>query len=191
MKARILILILGMILIFGCAGNQQPESQASGTANTQNTQGTQGGQASATQGSAGSNASHGTAVKPPFSDSISALANLSSPFMCDVSYSYQGKPVLAKLYIKGPSEIRVESPVGVGQCAITITVIKGTAQYVGCDKKEITPGCDWYKSSYDPSKAGSASAFDFSTLDAGAFKCQEWKYDATMFSAKGQSCQLG
>jgi len=187
MQARLLILIIGAILIFGCAGNQDTQAKPSQTQNPS------GSPVNATAGMANgtANASLNETKEPEIVTTFANLTRYGVPLQCDVSYTYQGRPVEAKLYLKGPSEIRVESPVGVGQCPVTVTVIKGAGQYVGCDKKQITPGCDWFKSSYDPGKPGSASSFDFSSLEAQRFRCKEWAYDLSKFSTSGQSCELG
>lgn len=185
MQTRLLILIIGAILIFGCAGNQNtqanPDQDPSGAAGATS--------ANSTQGAA--NSTMNETKEPEIVTTFANLTRINASLSCDVSYIYRGRPVEAKMFLNGPSEIRVESPVGVGQCAMTVTVIRGTGQYVGCDKKQITPGCDWFKSSYDPKTPGSASSFDFSTLGAINFRCRAWKYDLSKFSTGGQSCELG
>ncbi len=113
------------------------------------------------------------------------------PLECDVSYTYAGREVQARLFINGESEIRVESPAGMTQCKKTVTLILGTRQYVGCEEKMIMPSCDWFKSSYDPENAGRASSFDFSSLPASQITCRDWEYDSSSFSAGGTVCQLG
>ena len=191
-------------MFLGCTGNQQQNTQSAAASNgeakqnpvnpvstqtngtTDASQGTDAASANAPQ-----DAVQNTDAGQTISDSFSGLANRNVPLLCDVSYAYQGRPVVAKMYLNGPSEIRVESPAGVSQCAVTITVIRGTSQNVACDKKQIMVGCNWFRSKYDPSKPGSASAFDFSSLGESAFLCREWTYDTSKFSTPGESCQLG
>jgi len=200
MKFVSFILILGAILILGCAGSQPQTANQSNQQNAPtNAQNAPSNASAQNQGAGGvpqpNNASaggSGTQQTPPsYSGTFGALAQMDIPLVCDVNYAYLGKAVKARLYLDGPAKIRVESPVGVGQCSTTITVIRGTVQDVGCDRKQITPGCDWYRSSYDPGKPGSASAFDFSTLGGSSISCSDWVYDAAKFDSPGTSCQLG
>ena len=124
MKTVPLILILGAILILGCAGSRPQTANQSYAQNApSNAQNALSNASAQNQGAAGvsqpNNASaggSGTQQTPSgYSGAFQTLAQMDIPLVCDVNYAYQGKAVKAKLYLDGPAKIRVESPVGVGQ----------------------------------------------------------------------------
>lgn len=192
------------IMLFGCAGNTSQAGNQSGTqagpvtpAHGQN-QSSGEGQESAgnTSGATGQPPTtepaepQGTEVRT-YSAQFAGLIAMGIPLDCDISYTYAGKPATAKLYIGEDSEFRVESSVGMVQCKKTITVIRGTRQYVGCSDKQVMPSCDWFKSAYDEGRPGVASNFDFSGVPASSISCKDWTIDKSMFVTEGTSCELG
>ncbi len=124
---------------------------------------------------------------------FSDLAALETPLQCNVTYIYQGKSFQSALFMKGGSQIRVESVGGSGlsQCGKTISVIAGSKQYVGCENKTVIPSCNWFVSAYNPQAPGRASAFDFSNVPPEQFSCGNWTYDPAMFLTPGTECSMG
>jgi hypothetical protein len=195
---HILILVLAISLLFGCAGSST-QTGANGTAKVP------AGSANATVPASPSATGNGTATQVPedkpaepqnppaktYSASFSALAVMGIPLECGVNYTYSGKPATARLLIGTDSDIRVESSVGMVQCRKTITVIHDNRQYVGCSDKQVMPSCDWFKSGYDPANPGVASNFDFSGVPASSISCRDWEYDPSLFKTNGTVCELG
>lgn len=124
---------------------------------------------------------------------FAALLSLNVPLQCDITYIYQGRSFQAKAYLKGGSDIRVETVGGSGlsQCSKTISIVQGTRVYVGCENKTVIPSCDWFTSGYDPSVPGQSSTFDFSKTPADQISCADWAYDPSYFSTQGRTCSLG
>lgn len=118
---------------------------------------------------------------------FAALAALYLPLECDAVHTYGGKPVKIKVFMKGPSELRVESPVGLTQCGTTISIVRDGRVYVGCAGKQVFPSCDWLRSDYDLSSPGKAATFD---LTLAEMDCRDWEYDVSVFRSQGEVCRL-
>jgi hypothetical protein len=113
------------------------------------------------------------------------------PLECEINYTYAGRQVSARMLIGKDSDIRVESSVGMVQCQKTITIIRGSRQYVGCSDKAVMPSCDWFKSGYDPTNSGVASNFDFSAVPASSIACHDWTAEDSEFRTNGTICEMG
>jgi hypothetical protein len=123
---------------------------------------------------------------------FSELVALDLPLECDINYTYQGKAGYSRVLLKGGAELRVETVGGAGmsQCSKTISIVRGSTVYVGCDGKMIMPSCDWFRSSYDPSEPGVSSTFNFKDLPPSQIACRDWEYDSSEFDTPGNSCHL-
>jgi hypothetical protein len=105
---------------------------------------------------------------------------------CDITFTYQSKPAKAKLYLKGTAEMRFEETTsGLAQCDKTITVIRESRRYSGCEGKMVFPGCDWFRSDHS---GGLPS--QFRDLPLEDVDCRPWIYDKAKFATSGQSCSM-
>ncbi|HSB46870.1 MAG TPA: hypothetical protein VLD37_02565 [Candidatus Bilamarchaeum sp.] len=120
------------------------------------------------------------------------LVALGIPLQCEISYTYQGKPGSSNVYFKGGAEIRVETVGGAGmsQCTRTISIVRDTRVYVGCDGKQVMPSCDWFRSDYDPARPGESSTFNFYETSPSQISCRDWAYDKTVFATAGNVCHI-
>jgi len=195
---NILIFILACSLLLGCAQNApQPAGNQTGTVpagsgNTTTTPANPPIPGNTNPAPTGGNDSQGqdTAAKT-YSAGFSELIGMGIPLECDINYTYSGKQVNARMIIGNDANIRVESPAGMVQCAKTITIIRGSRQYVGCGEKAVMPSCDWFKSGYDPTNPGVASNFDFSIVPASSIACRDWTSDDSAFRTNGTVCEMG
>lgn len=196
---NILIIVLACSLLLGCAQNApQPAGNETGTVPAGSQNATLPTNPAVQNDSAPmvatENASQGQGQAPPaktYSAGFSALIGMGIPLECEINYTYAGKPVTARMLIGKDSNIRVESATGMTQCAKTITIIRGSRQYVGCSDKTVMPSCDWFKSGYDPMNPGVASNFDFSIVPASSIECRDWTSDDSAFRTNGTSCEMG
>ncbi|MEW6722369.1 MAG: hypothetical protein AB1324_03840 [Candidatus Micrarchaeota archaeon] len=120
------------------------------------------------------------------------LVALDVPLVCEINYTWQGKPGYSKVYMKGGDELRVETVGGAGmaQCSKTISIVRGTRVYVGCEGKMVMPSCDWFRSDYDPAEPGVSSTFNFRDVSPSQILCADWEYSSESFSTPGNSCHL-
>jgi hypothetical protein len=196
MRHGLVLLVACSLFLLGCAATEAPGQAApqDGMQNESAAGQSHEAESSPGNGSAGEIPAAIEVAAPEtktYSADFSGLVAMGIPLECDVEYTYSGKAVDARMLISADSEIRVESPEGMQQCAETITVIRGTRQYVGCEGKMIIPSCDWFKSGYDPGRPGKAASFDFSQVPASSISCRDWEYDASAFSTGGTICELG
>src|SRR5512143_2098086 len=164
MTMRYALALLAFVLFLGCTQNQPAAPNA-----TQNPPPQQNAPEQNASGQQPYIPSANPAPQPPTPNTypgkdFAALAGLGIPLGCDITYLYQGKSFQAKVYMKGGSDIRVETVGGSGlsQCVKTISIVQGRRVYVGCENKTVIPSCDWFTSSYNPSVPGQSSTFDFS-----------------------------
>ncbi len=196
MKMKQLALALAFALLLGCVSNSpSPNSSSTPVPNAPD---------------APPNATNSSSVQQPYvppanpsplppapspyaGKDFAALSSLNVPLACDITYIYQGRTYQAKAYMKGGSDIRVETVGGSGlsQCVKTISIVQGQRLYVGCENKTVIPSCDWFTSGYDPSVPGQASTFDFSKTPPDQISCADWAYDPSYFSTQGRTCSLG
>jgi hypothetical protein len=194
---NILILVLACSLLLGCAQNApQPTGNGTGTIPADGGNATVPANPAVQNDSAAAaeNASQGQGQVPPaktYSAGFSALIGMGIPLECEINYTYSGKPVTARMLIGKDSDIRVESAAGMVQCQKTITIIRGSRQYVGCSDKAVMPSCDWFKSGYDETNPGVASNFDFSIVPASSIACHDWTADDSVFRTNGTICEMG
>ncbi len=193
MEPRYVVLLIGMIMLAGCAAGVQEEKAAEempaaeAPLNETEIPEEQPEPVQEQEEQPPQEAAEGNGYSADFA----SLAAMDIPLECDITYTYKGKEIQARMYMQGAERLRVESPAGMTQCARTITVIRDTKQYVGCEGKMIMPSCDWFKSSYDTSKPGLASNFDFREVPASRIECRDWIFDDAKFRTEGTSCQLG
>ncbi|MEW6035709.1 MAG: hypothetical protein AB1529_03795 [Candidatus Micrarchaeota archaeon] len=128
-----------------------------------------------------------SAPNPYAGMTLESIAASGEPVECNVTFTYQNKPAQARFYMKGTAEMRFEETAsGLAQCSgKTITIIRDTRRYAGCDGKTIFPGCDWFRSDHS---GGLPSQFrDLPATDVG---CAAWPYDKAKFQTPGQSCSM-
>ncbi len=179
-------LLILTILLFGCAG-QASQAQAP-AGNTTTPAGDQSPQPYIPQ------ANPQPPAPGPYSGlDFAALAALDSPIQCNITSVYQGRSFQSQVWMKGASQMRVESVGGAGlsQCTKTISVVEGSKVYVGCEGKQVIPSCDWFVSAYNPQAPGLSSTFDFTNLPPAQMDCRDWAYDPSQFLAKGNDCSMG
>ena len=88
----------------------------------------------------------------------------------------------------GTEKMRYEETTsGIGQCssAKTITVIRETRRYVGCEGRTVFPGCYWFRSDHS-----GGLPEQFRGLPPSDVNCRAWTYDETKFQTPGQSCSM-
>jgi hypothetical protein len=194
MRFFLIFLICALALLAGCAQNppapavNQPGPAQNGSADGMAVAPDQGASENGSAGASGTQT--GAPAGKTYSAKFSELAGMGKPLECEIRYTYGGKETEATIRFGADSEFLVESPKGVAQCAKTITVIRDTRQYVGCSDKRIVTGCDWFKSAYDKSTPGLASAFDFQNVPASSITCRDWAYDRSVFITNGTVCEL-
>ncbi|MFN7991443.1 MAG: hypothetical protein U0R44_04775 [Candidatus Micrarchaeia archaeon] len=133
------------------------------------------------------------AASPYAGKDFPSLVSLGLPLECDITYTYSGKPGTSKVYLKGGSELRVETVGGAGmsQCSKTVSIVRKDKVFVGCDGKMIMPSCDWFGSDYDPALPGESSTFNFRETPPSQISCRDWAYDQSKFVTGGNVCHLG
>ena len=126
-------------------------------------------------------------INPYAGKTLEAIAASGDSVECDITFNYQNKPAMAKFYMKGTAEMRFEeTSSGLAQCPQgTITVIRDTRRYAGCEGKTIFPGCDWFRSDHS-----GGLPEQFRGLPASDVRCRAWVYDKTKFQTPGQSCSM-
>ena len=190
---RYALALLAFVLILGCIQNQPAAPNATQNQPPQ-------------QNASGQNAPEQQPYIPPANPApqapsqnaypgkdFASLAALGIPLECDITYIYQGRSFQAKVYMKGGSDIRVETIGGSGlsQCVKIISIVQASKVYVGCENKTVIPSCDWFTSGYNPQVPGQSSTFDFSRTPPEQISCSDWVYDQSYFSTAGRTCSLG
>ncbi len=180
------------ILLLGCV-SQEPVQQPPSPQNTEDnlSEGTQ-------ERPPAGNATPAPSPSPPPQPSLpeanpyegmtlESIAASEEPVGCNVTFTYQNKPAQARFYMKGTAEMRFEeTESGLAQCpGKTITIIRDTRRYAGCDGKMIFPGCDWFRSDHS---GGLPS--QFRDLPAESVDCSAWTYNKAAFQTTGQSCAM-
>jgi hypothetical protein len=118
---------------------------------------------------------------------LETIASSGSAVECDIKFTYQNKPATAKFFMKGLSEMRFEeTSSGLAQCQKTITVIRESRRYAGCEGKTIMPSCDWFRSDHS-----GGIPQQFQNLPPGNVACKAWTYDKSKFATPGQGCSMG
>ena len=191
MRRYLVFVILGL-LVFGCTAGNSPQPSAppqpAGNATPPSAP------PSVTPPTAATPPSTQPAAPPPALPGINPysgktleeIAASGDSVQCDITFIYQNKPAQARFYMKGTGEMRYEETAsGVSQCAKTITVIRDTRKYVGCENKTIFPGCYWFRSDHPGGLPD-----QFRGLPASSVSCASWAYDAAKFQTPGQSCSM-
>ncbi|MDE1798270.1 MAG: hypothetical protein KGH63_02600 [Candidatus Micrarchaeota archaeon] len=199
------LILVGIILLAGCAGNAGAGANANAGANVN----ANNDNANSGNGNAGANANAGANVNAngnAGSNAVQAAGLLAMeaagiPTQCTVKV--EGQPD-STVYVKGTS-LRIETPISPeNQTIMVTTIIKGKSAYVDAAALQ-TPGlnCDWMEinssmmgnqtagSGSEPQVSGAADQQTLENLPASSLNCAPAVFGDEKFATPGKVCSFG